>query len=277
MKKLLTALSLILAAFNSSAASYALYDFSSPKFVVENNLQEIRPIASITKIITAITVLNSGVNLYEAVKVDGRSNGHVPKNVLMTRLDLMRAMLVSSDNRAAETLANHHPGGFNYFIEDANRYLNSHLLFNTRVVDSSGLLPGNVSTAQELLKLLDLIKDNPVIRSIAGERYTAVNAPKGKKTLTINLHNTNPEIFAYDNILISKTGYTNPAGRCVLMLIEKGKELYGVVVLGQKTVKERSKLVKELLSIEAETKPMPKIITTITDFDYFKLTNSGPF
>lgn len=277
MKKLLLSLLLIFSLNTASAGSYALYDFSSPKFLVENNLQEIRPIASITKIITAITVLNSGVNLYEAVKVNGRSNGHIPKNVLMTRLDLMRAMLVSSDNRAAETLANYHPGGFTAFIEDANRYLSSQLLFNTRVVDSSGLLPGNVSTAQELLKLLELIKDNPVIRSIAGERYTSVNAPKGKKTLTINLHNTNPEIFTYDNILISKTGFTNPAGRCVLMLIEKGRELYGVVVLGQKTVKERSKLVKELLSVDLETKAMPKLITTITDFDYYKINDSGPF
>ena len=97
-----------------------------------------------------------------------------------------------------------------------------------------------------------IIKDNPVIRSIAGERNISVSAPRGRKIVTINLHNTNPEIFTYDNILISKTGYTNPAGRCVLMLVEKGKELYGLVVLGQKNVRDRSRLVKELLQVTSE-------------------------
>jgi D-alanyl-D-alanine endopeptidase (penicillin-binding protein 7) len=253
------------------AGSHALYNFADSQFLIRDNEKEVRPIASITKLITAVTVLNSKVSLNETVKINGRSRGHVPQGSYMSRMDLMRAMLISSDNRAAETLANHHPGGFLMFIKDANEYLEQHSLFNTRIVDSSGLLPGNVSTAYELIELLSLVKENPVIRSIAGERYTSVSAPKGKKNITINLHNTNPEIFTYDNILISKTGYTNPAGRCVLMLVEKGKELFGVVVLGQKNVKERSKLVKELLAVDYEPAARPRITTTIPDFDYYTI------
>jgi D-alanyl-D-alanine endopeptidase (penicillin-binding protein 7) len=268
MKKILT---LVLFFLSSAvyAGAHALYDFETHSFLVRNNDQEVRPIASITKMITAITVINSGVSLNDSVKVNGHSQGHVPKGVEMTRMDLLRAMLISSDNRAAETLANHHPGGLLMFLRDANVWLEKNRLFNTHVVDSSGLLPGNVSTAYELVELLALVKDNSVIRSIAGERQTSVTAPKGRKTLTINLHNTNPEIFTYDNILISKTGFTNPAGRCVLMLVEKGRELYGIVVLGQKNVKERSKLVKELLTVDyIPFVARPKFKTTITDFDY---------
>lgn len=271
MKRFLTLIILTLVSFSVRANAHAFYDFSSSSFIIENNRQEIRSIASITKIITAITVIESGVNLEQPVKVNGRSGGRVPQGVMMSRMDLMRAMLISSDNRAAETLANYHPGGFLMFLLAANKYLESHSLYNTKVVDSSGLLPGNVSTAHDLIELLSLIKDNKIIRDISSERQTSVNAPKGKKTITINLRNTNPEIFTYDNILISKTGFTGPAGRCVLMLVEKKNELFGIVVLGQKNVQARSKLVKELLTVEHELPARPTFKTIITNFEFPKL------
>lgn len=249
------------------AGAHAFYDFSSASYLVQNNRHEVRSIASITKLFTAITVLNSGVDLDEKIKVNGRSGGRVPAGALMTRMDLMRAMLISSDNRAAETLANHHPGGFDQFIKDTNAYVDNKALYGTKIVDSTGLLPGNQSTATDLIEFLSLIKHQPIIRTIAGERNAALNAPRGKKTITINIHNTNPEIFVYDNILISKTGFTNPAGRCVIMLVEKKKELYGVVVLGQPNVRKRSILVKELLLVEPE--PTPELIINSTiEFEY---------
>lgn len=271
MKRILSLILLTFMSFGAMANAHVFYDFSSASYIIENNRREVRSIASITKVITAITVIESGVNLEQTVKVNGRSKGHVPQGVYMSRIDLMRAMLISSDNRAAETLANYHPGGFLMFVLAANKYLEDHGLYDTKIVDSSGLLPGNVSTAQDLIELLALIKDNKLIRNIASERQTSVNAPKGRKTITINLRNTNPEIFTFDNILISKTGYTNPAGRCVLMLVEKKNELFGVVVLGQKNVQERSKLVKELLTVDYELPARPNFKTIITNFDLPKL------
>lgn len=255
-----------------ATGAHALYSFDESSYIVRDNTQEIRSIASITKLITAIAVINSRVDLDQTVKVNGKSRGHVPLNASMSRLDLLRAMLISSDNRAAETLANHHPGGFSKFIIDANAYLEEHQLYNTRIVDSSGLLSGNVSTVHDLIELLSLIKDNKIIKSIAGERSAKIATPQGKKTVTINLHNTNPEIFTFDNILISKTGFTNPAGRCVLMLVEKGTKLFGVVVLGQKNTTSRSKLVKELLSVNSEPRSSPQFKTVITDFEYENVT-----
>jgi D-alanyl-D-alanine endopeptidase (penicillin-binding protein 7) len=273
MKKFITFLLLTFSAFYANATgAYALYEFNSSAFVVSSNRTEVRSIASITKLFTAVAVLNSGVDLTEKVKINGKSGGKVPAGVFMSRYDLMQAMLISSDNRAAETLANHHPGGFQSFIKDINQYIEKHSLLNTTIVDSTGLDRGNVSSVGDLIEFLSLIKHNTTIRAIAGERNAAINAPKGKKNIKINIHNTNPEIFVYDNILISKTGFTSPAGRCVIMLVEKSKELYGVVVLGQTNVRNRSIIVKDLLNVDLPKSPNIKINGTV-EFDY---SNSLP-
>jgi len=253
----------VTSAYSATTGSYALYDYSSASYVIRYNHIEVRSIASITKLFTAITVLNSGVDLNEKIYIDGRSAGHVIRGTYMTRMDLMRAMIITSDNRAAETLAYHHPGGFDKFLFDVNNYVKDITLENTTIVDSTGLKPGNQSTARELIEFLYRIKDNPVIRKIANERNMVLKVPKGKKTITINLRNTNPDLFVYDNILISKTGFTNPAGRCVLMLVEKNNELFGVVVLGQTNVKNRSRVVGDLLSMDVEPTLIPKISSTL--------------
>ena len=269
VKKFIILTSLLLATVSTFAqtGAYALYEYDAASYVAEYNRREVRSIASITKLFTANTVLLSGVDLNEKIIVNGRSRGHVPQGAYMSRIDLLRAMIISSDNRAAESLANSHPGGFSKFMIDTNQYVDNHALFNTHLVDSTGLLSGNVSTASDLVEFLHQIKDNPIIKQISHERTAVLNAPKGKRTIQINLRNTNPDLFVYDNILITKTGFTNPAGRCVLMLVEKNKELFAVVVLGQKNVKNRSQVVNRLLNVEIPPLPISKIITTI-EFNY---------
>lgn len=269
MKKFIITVGLVFSTALAVAQSgaYALYDYNAATYVTDFNRREVRSIASITKLFTANTILLSGVDLNEKIKVNGRSRGHVPQGAVMSRIDLLRAMIISSDNRAAESLANSHPGGFDKFVKDTNHYLESHALFDTHIVDSTGLLPGNVSTAGDLIEFLHQIKDHPIIKQISHERTAVLNAPRGKHSIQINLRNTNPDLFVYDNILITKTGFTNPAGRCVLMLVEKNKQLFAVVVLGQKNVKNRSQLVNRLLNVEIPSLPITKIITTI-EFDY---------
>jgi D-alanyl-D-alanine carboxypeptidase len=205
---------------------------------------------------TAVTILRSGVDLDEKVKITGRSSGRFPRGMMATRIDLMKAMLISSDNLAAETLANTYPGGFNVYLEDANRWITGWGLINTRVVDASGLLAGNVSNVNDLVKFLAKIQNDEVIRVITGERNTTVKVPKGKKTLTINLKNTNSTLFHFDNILISKTGTTKAAGKCVVMIVEKAGSPYAVIILGQKNAQERSTLASDLISIKPNPKPV---------------------
>lgn len=255
MKKTLIALALY--AFSScyAAGAYALYNYEREEWQVSYNSYEVRSIASITKLFTAMTILRSGVELDEKVKVTGKSGGRFPRGMMVSRMDLMKAMLISSDNLAAETLANTYPGGFDVYLEDANRWITGWGLINTRVVDASGLQAGNVSTVNDLVKFLAKIQDNTLIRAITGERNATVKVPKGKKTLTINLKNTNSTMFHFDNILISKTGTTNAAGKCVIMLVEKAGAPYAVVVLGQKNGQERAALASNLITAT----PLPRI------------------
>lgn len=230
-----------------ATGSYVLFDYDNGEFSDEFNRNQVRSIASITKMFTAITVINSNSNLYERLYVTGHNGGKVPRGTYVSRMDLLKAMVMNSDNLAAEVLANNHPGGFNQFIIDANTYNKNIGLLHTEIVDSSGLLPGNVSTASELVLFLNSIKNNPVIQDIGALRNFDLSVPKGKKNIHIKFHNTNPELYKYDNILISKTGFTNSAGRCVMMLVEKGSKVYGLIVLGQPNVQRRSQIVAQLM------------------------------
>lgn len=243
--------------------SYALYDYKHSSYIVKFRHQQVRSIASVTKLFTAVTVVRSGVDLNERIRVSGRSYGRIPNGAMVTRMDLLRAMLISSDNRAAEALANAHPGGFEKFIYDVNTFAQENALGDTQIVDASGLLAGNVSTVFDLKEFLDIIKDEPIIRQISSEKNAILQVPRGKKTLTINLRNTNPELFVYDNIVTSKTGWTRAAGRCVVMLVERGRDTYAVVVLGQGNVVRRSAVVNHLIGEELEKIPLPTFTGTI--------------
>jgi len=261
MKKLFLLL-VFWSGLSNAQGSFALFDYDNNYFQVEHNVYETRSIASITKLFTAIIVLRSGAELDEKVKVTGKSGGRFPRGTLVTRMDLMKAMLISSDNLAAETLANTYPGGFNKYLEDANAYVKGVGMIHTELVDASGLHPGNVSNVIELVHFLYIIKSNPVIRSIANERNITVAVPKGKKTIKINLKNTNSTLFQFDNILISKTGTTNAAGKCVIMLVEKNQSLHAVVILGQKNSPARAQLAETLISVKPieTTKEVPRDI-----------------
>jgi D-alanyl-D-alanine carboxypeptidase/D-alanyl-D-alanine endopeptidase (penicillin-binding protein 7) len=253
MKQLLVSLTLLTAGLSYAGGAYTLYDYEQHEYQVSYNSYEVRPIASITKLFTAVTILRSGVELTERVKVKGQSGGRFPNGMMVTRHDLMKAMMISSDNRAAETLANTYPGGYDQFIQDANAYIRGRGLIHTSIEDPTGLSKNNVSTANELISFLGAVKDNEALRSYADDKTADILIPKGKRQIHIKLHNTNPSIFKFDNILISKTGYTNPAGRCVVMLVEKDKKHYGIVVLGQKNIQERSQLANGLITAE----PLP--------------------
>lgn len=227
--------------------SYVLFDYDNQKFNDEHNRNQVRSIASITKMFTAITVINSSADLYEKIYVAGHNGGKVPRGTYVSRMDLLKAMVMNSDNLAAEVLANNHPGGFDKFLNDVNVYNKNIGLIHTQIVDSSGLGSGNVSTASELVLFLNSIKNNPIIQDIGALRNFDLSVPKGKRTYHIKFHNTNPAMYKYNNILISKTGFTNSAGRCVMMLVEKGTRVYGLIVLGQPNIQRRSQIVAQLM------------------------------
>ena len=231
----------------NGTGAYGLRSWDDYQWQHSYNVEEVRSIASITKLFTAVTVLNSDVNLTQAVKVQGHSTSKFATGMMVSRLELLRAMLISSDNRAAESLAHAHPGGMSKFIRDVQWEIGNMGLTNTKIVEPTGLSPMNISTVEDLSNFLFYMRNNIIIRSIAAERTHQTQVVKGKKRITFNLRNTNPAMFTYDNILISKTGTTNAAGKCVAMLIERDGALFAVIVLGQKTGHQRTMIVEELM------------------------------
>ena len=118
MKYLITLL--LLFSTNVYAVSYGVYDLSELRYEHSLNTDEVRSIASITKLFTAMAVINSDVSLSEQIKVQGKSTGRFARGIYLDRYELLRAMLMSSDNLSAESLAMAHPGGYDKFIKDVN-------------------------------------------------------------------------------------------------------------------------------------------------------------
>lgn len=246
MKFLLTLL--LLFSSNAYAVSYGVYDLSELRYEHSKDTDEVRSIASITKLFTAMEVINSNVSFGELVKVQGRSSGRFARGAYIERYELLRAMLMSSDNLAAESLAHAHPGGHTKFIQDVNTSISNMDLKSTVIVDSTGLLAGNVSSVDDLTNILFLLRKYPLIQLLSTEKTHTHKYKKGKKYITISLRNTNPQMWNYDNIVLTKTGFTNAAGRCLAMLVEKEGMLFAVVTLGNKDVKQRSQNISTMMN-----------------------------
>ena len=246
--KILILLTLCLAKFSFAQSSYGVFNYSSVEYEHSKNTDEVRSIASITKLFTAKTILDSDVSLREEIKVQGKSTGRFARGVYVERYELLRAMLMSSDNLAAESLAHAHPGGYEKFLVDVATNIGDMNLKNTTIVDSTGLLPGNQSSVNDLNEFLFTLRKYPLIQQLSSEKIHTSEYRKGKKTIKVVLKNTNPQMWTYDNIILTKTGFTNPAGRCLAMLVEKGGQLYSVISLGSKTVTQRSKNIIELMN-----------------------------
>lgn len=232
----------------SLSASFGVFNFSEMRYEEEKNTSEIRSIASITKLFTAQTIIDSGVNLEEQVKVKGKSLGRFAKGIMIERYELLRAMLMSSDNLAAESLANSHPGGYEQFLKDVNDRISEMGLRDTVIVDSTGLLPGNKSSVDDLKEFLFTLRKYTIIQKLSVEKFYTYEYQNNKRTVKVNFKNTNPQLWNYEDIILTKTGFTNPAGRCVAMLVEKNGVLYALVTLGNKNVEQRSRTVSGMFS-----------------------------
>lgn len=208
---------------NPQLRSSAFYvaNQATGEILLEKNSTTVLPIASITKLMTAMVVLDSGVSLSEELSIsDGDIDtlkGTGSRLVLGTRLtreEMLRLALMSSENRAASALARHYPGGEKAFIEAMN--VKARLLgaWDTRYYDSTGLNPANVSSPRDLAKVVAAAATYPLIRefSTTSERFVGV----GSRTL--RFANTNSLVRSPEwEIAVSKTGYISEAGRCLVM------------------------------------------------------------
>jgi D-alanyl-D-alanine endopeptidase (penicillin-binding protein 7) len=244
MLKQLLSIVLVCVCGLASADSVLLYNVSRNQVEMSRDADQVRSIASITKIMTAMVTLDYDKDLSRRLMLSKKVRGHLPRQEY-TREQLLKAMLIKSDNSAAETLAEDYPGGRSAFVARMNHQAALWGMKHTNFVDPSGLGVFNTSTAHDVVDLINTASGYWFIRDVSGQKQTALETKYRKKIRTIHLaHTSGPLLFTFDNVLVSKTGLTNSAGWCVGMLVEQNKQQYIVVVLGSKNKKERLDTVK---------------------------------
>jgi D-alanyl-D-alanine endopeptidase (penicillin-binding protein 7) len=227
--------------------SVLVYNITKNQIEYAKNKDQVRPIASITKIMTAMVALDHDKDLSKTLKLRGGVSTSLPKESY-NRWQLLQAMLVRSDNAAAETLASDYPGGRSAFIARMNQQARDWNMINTRFEDPTGLSANNTSTAEDVSNMLDAASGYWIIQEVSTRKQIAVETQFKKRIRTVNLRNTNsPLLFEFDNIVVSKTGFTNPAGFCLGLVVEQQRQHYAIVVLGTPSKRDRIQTVEKIM------------------------------
>lgn len=217
----------------SSAA--LVEDQETGECLVEKKSSAVLPIASITKLMTAMVVLDAGLDLDEVITIDEEdvdrvmhTRSRVPVGTTLTRREVLLLALMSSDNRCAHALGRTYPGGFYACVEAMNRKAKAMSLSETRFADTVGLSVGDVSSARDLVRLVDAAYNYGVIRDCTTCKKATVYS--GMRML--EFHNTNHLVQNSKwQIGLSKTGFTGEAGRCLVMQAQVAERPVLIVLL----------------------------------------------
>ena len=212
------------------SASALVQDAETGEVVYGKNAEVVVPIASITKLMTAMVVLDRGLDLDEKITL-GRDDAVQMKGArsrLRTGLTLTRLALMSSENRAAAALGQNYPGGLEAFVDAMNAKAALLDMTESRFVEPTGLSPANVSTASDLAKMVRAAYEYPQIREFSTTSRATVKA-SGRP---LQYGNTNGLVrSSYWEIGLSKTGYISEAGRCLVMHVRLAEKDLIVVLL----------------------------------------------
>jgi len=193
------------------------------------NTGDVRSIASITKLITVMTVLDGNQSLDEIISTK------LYRKQLSRRM-LMEMAIVKSDNNAATILCEQYTGGYYECLHMMNRKVQELEMFDTRLLDSTGLRSENVSTPTDLLKLVQAASNYPFI--VETSKLSNIKL-QTKKNKWITLHNTNPLVGHGYDFIVSKTGFINKSGGCIVMKLNTLHGIRTVVLLGSKNTRTR--------------------------------------
>lgn len=186
------------------------------------NVKEQRSIASITKLMTVMVVLDAKQDLDEQIHS-------------YTRKDLIQLALVKSDNNAAKLLCHYYPTGNDACVRAMNHKARLMGLNETHFVEPTGLSVFNVSTSEELIKLVTVASGYPEV--VESSKMAQIKIKIKKKWLIFN--NTNPIIGKRHDFIVSKTGYIRASGGCIVMMLDTDIGRRIVVVLGSKNTHTR--------------------------------------
>ncbi|WP_434929122.1 D-alanyl-D-alanine endopeptidase [Shewanella sp. HL-SH2] len=220
-----------------AAGSAMLVDLNTNEVLYSSNINHQVPIASVTKLMTAMVVLDAKLPLDEMITVDIHQ-APIMRNVYsrvrvgseVSRETMMLMTLMSSENRAATALAHHYPGGYFAFIYAMNAKAKALGMEQTRYAEPTGLSADNVSSAKDLVILLQESQKYPLLGKLSSteKKHIIFNKPR----YNLDFQNTNKLVFKDGwNIALTKTGYTSKAGHCLIMLTEMNKRKVAFVVL----------------------------------------------
>jgi D-alanyl-D-alanine endopeptidase (penicillin-binding protein 7) len=209
-------------ALSLKSAAALVVDQNDQRVLYAKNVETVVPIASITKLMTALVVLEAGLPLEERIAISEadlddikRTRSRLKIGTVLTRGDLLRLALMASENRAAAALSRAYPGGTRTFVAAMNHKAVELGMWRTRFVDGTGLSSENVSTAQDLARLVGAAYRAPLIRQYTTDTTHAVELANGRR-----LSYTNSNRLVRNSgwqIGLSKTGYISEAGRCLVL------------------------------------------------------------
>ena len=219
------------------SSSALVLDADTGEIVVDKNSDEVTPIASITKLMTAMVILDRHLDLEQRIVISredidtikGTRSRLRPGNVAK-RGELLLVALMASENRAAAALGRTYPGGLEPFIAAMNAKAAALGMHDSRFVDPTGLSPYNVSSARDLVKLVRAAHDYSVIRDFTTRGRATVRVSERGRPLTYV--NTNSLVRGHRwDVGLSKTGYISEAGRCLVMRVRLASRDLIVVLL----------------------------------------------
>lgn len=220
-----------------ASGSAMVVDLRDNHILYSTNPDVVVPIASVTKLMTAMVVLDANQPLDEVISIDISQTkemkgvySRVRLNSEISRRDMLLLALMSSENRAAASLAHHYPGGYQAFINAMNAKARSLGMTHTRYVEPTGLSINNVSTARDLTRLLIASKQYPLLSQLSTTHEKT--ATFLRPAYSLPFRNTNHLVYKPDwNIQLTKTGFTNQAGHCLVMLTMINQRPVALVVL----------------------------------------------
>lgn len=220
-----------------ASGSALLIDLETNKELYASHADRVRPIASVTKLMTAMVVLDAKLPMDEMLSMTIANNpemkgvySRVRLGSELNRRETLLITLMSSENRAANSLANHYPGGYGAFIKAMNAKARSLGMSHTRYVEPTGLSTLNVSTAHDLAKLLIAARKYPLLSDLSTTREKTVAFRKPNYTL--GFRNTDHLVNKSNwDIKLTKTGFTNEAGHCLVLLTRMNNRPVAMVIL----------------------------------------------
>lgn len=255
MKKILIFLLLFLT-LPCLANSTLMVDVDTGKVIYSRDSSKTVSIASLTKMVTVLTVIKANQPMSQSLRVTGsESSPRIYPGMYITRKGLIELSLISSDNLAARTLLEHYPGGYKKGLVRMNQLMKSIGAKSTHLVDATGLLPGNISTLGDLVKILEETGRYRIFGKLSNLESLYVSIAIVKKNSVIPsqtiARSTNP--YNYESrsfsIVSAKTGYTRAAGFCLAMYVVYKNKRYILITTGNKSKYQRKNQSDKLLDL----------------------------